>query len=82
MAQDEKVDFIHKDLKETFGSNESGKVHLAVDVKTGEAELVIQKTISERYPVQDYEKVMNLYDRLTCGRGRRVFKLEDLAHND
>ena len=71
--------FIHKDLKETIGSNESSKIRLSVDIQTGEAVLVIEKTITEYFPVTDYDKVMDLYERLNCGRGRKVFKLEDLA---
>ena len=27
--------FIHKDLKETIGSNESSKIRLSVDIQTG-----------------------------------------------
>jgi len=79
MAKAEVRLFIHKDLNETIGSNESSRVRLTVDILTGKAELVIEKTITEYYPVTDYDKVMDLYDRLNCGSGRKVFKLEDLA---
>lgn len=75
-----KQDFIFKDIETTHGASESARVYLAVTIRDGESELVIEKTITERYPVQEYEKVIDLYERLTCGSGRKMFKLEQLAH--
>jgi hypothetical protein len=72
-------DFIFKSLRETCSAGESAKVYIVVDVKTGKSELVIEKTISERYPVQKLEEVERLYERITGGGGRRLWKLEELV---
>ena len=66
-------------LVSSCGSRESSSVRLDVDTKTGEAELIIEKTFTERYPVTDYEKVMALHERLNRGGGRRAYSLEDLT---
>jgi hypothetical protein len=66
-------------LCESFGSGESSKVELIADTETGKTELVIRKTITERYPITDYEKVMRLYENLNRCGGRRVWSLEDLT---
>lgn len=63
----------------SIGSSESSRVRLVADTKTGETELVISKTITERYPITDYKKVMQLYEGLIRGGGRRVYKLKDLT---
>ena len=77
----EETFFIFQTLKEISGTSESEKVYLATTIKDGKSELVISKTITERYPVQDYNKVMDLFERLSCGAGRKVFTLEELAHH-
>lgn len=74
-----KVEYLRKDIASVTGSGEQSEVYLEVDVKTGESELVIKKTILERYPVQDYDKVMDLHERLNAGGGRRVYSLEELT---
>lgn len=73
-------DMIFTDLFTTHGSNESVKVYQCTNVNTGESELVIEKTITERYPVTKLEKVIDLYERLTCGSGRKVWSLNEIAH--
>lgn len=73
--------WIRKEITSRFGSRESSEVYLEVDTKTGESELVISKTITERYPVQDIEKVKALHERLNGGGGRRMYSLEDLTKN-
>lgn len=40
---------------------------------------MVRKTIIEYFPVTDYEKVMDLHERLKRGGGRRRYKLEDLT---
>ena len=75
----DKKTHIHKDLASSTGSGESSQVYMTVEIATGEAELVIEKTIRERYPVQDYDKVMQLHENLNRGGGRRVWSLEDLT---
>lgn len=74
-----KEEFIRKELATACGSGEESEVYLEVEISTGQSELVIKKSIIERYPVQDYEKVMDLHKRLNRGGGRRVWSLEDLT---
>lgn len=73
-------DMIFSDLVSSEGSGESSKVYTITTIKDGKTEIVIQKTITERYPVQDYEKVMDLYERLNCGSGRKCWTLDEIAH--
>lgn len=74
-----KETFIHTPIKPSTGSTESAEVRMVTHIADGTSELVISKTITERYPVQDYEKVMALYESLNRGDGRRVFILEEIA---
>lgn len=66
-------------IASSTGSSESSKVELVADTKTGEAELVIKKTITERYPITEYQKVMQLHNDLNRGGGRIIWSLEDLT---
>jgi len=66
-------------IASSTGCSESSKVELVADTKTGETELVIRKTITERYPITEYQKVMQLHNDLNRGGGRRVWSLEDLT---
>lgn len=75
----EKVSYIKKDISSTTGSSECSRVYLIVDISSGESELVVEKTIIERYPVQEYEKVMSLYENLNRGGGRKCWSLNDLT---
>ena len=71
--------FITKEIEATYGSSESSRVELVVSTVTGEAELVIEKTFTERYPVTDYDKVIQLHKDLNRGGGRRAYTLMDLT---
>lgn len=75
-----KETYLIKDIRETCGSGEGARMYAITTIATGETEIVIKKSITERMPIQDYEKAIDLYERLTCGSGRKVFKLEELAH--
>jgi hypothetical protein len=70
---------IIKEIVSSCGSSESSRVYLIADIRSGETELVIEKTISERYPITDYEKVMDLHKQITGGGGRRLMKIKDFA---
>ena len=70
---------ISHDLKHTHGSSEECRLYQYTSLIDGESEFVIEKTIRERFKITDYDKVIDLYDRLTCGGGRQVFELENLA---
>lgn len=77
---EKKPHWIYKDLVSSGSGNESSRVYMSTDTHDGKSELIIEKTIIERYPVQEYEKVMDLYDRLNCGSGRKLWSLEEIAH--
>lgn len=62
----------------SFSPIERSKVEMIADTETGETQLVISKTIIERYPITDYDKVMNLYEKINRGGGRKLIKLKDL----
>lgn len=74
-----KEDYIYKEITSCVGSGESSEVFMQVEIATGKAELVIKKTIREVYPIQDYDKVMRLHERLNAGGGRKCWSLEDLT---
>lgn len=61
------------------GSSESSQVYMIADLVSGDTELVIEKTITERYPITDYDKVMKLYDEINACGGRRLFSLKDFT---
>ena len=69
---------IYKSITGVTGSGESTEVFLMVDKKTGKSELVITKEIREYHPVTDYDKVIDLHERLNRS-GRRCYSLEDLT---
>ena len=62
-----------------IGASESSTVEMIACTKTGETELVIKKTITERYPITEYKSVMRLFENLNRGGGRRIWSLEDLT---
>jgi len=70
---------VHKICSST-GSSESSEVYLIADLVSGKTELVIEKTITERYPITDYEKVMKLYEDINAGGGRICLSLKDFAN--
>lgn len=72
-------DLIFTDIASCCGSEEKSRVYMVTHVKSGETELVIEKTIMERYPVTDLKKVIKLHDDLNRGGGRRLWKLKDLT---
>ena len=49
-------------------------------VHSGKTEIVIEKTITKRMPVQDLRKAKEMYEQLTCGNGRRAYEIEDLIN--
>jgi hypothetical protein len=69
---------IHKTCSST-GSSESSEVYMIADLVSGETQLVIEKTITERYPITDYDKVMKLYEEINAGGGRITLSLKDFT---
>jgi len=75
-----KREFIFNKLRETSGSEQSTKLTLCTDVATGETTAIVSHEISQRFPVTEVNTAEDLFERLTCGSGRRAYKPQDLAH--
>jgi len=71
---------IIKDLRSTIGGGEGAKLYVVTTVSDCTTEVVVEKNISERFPIQELEKATDLFERLTCGGGRKCWSLEELAH--
>jgi len=65
---------ITKTVAQCVGARQSTKVELVVDISSGKAELIVEKTFVDYYPVSDYEEVMKLYDRLNDIRHTNTLK--------
>lgn len=74
-----KEKYIHKELVKSSTPGESTSVRMRTKIKDGSSELIISHTITERFAVQDYDKVMELKERLTNGEGRRFVSLDEIA---
>jgi hypothetical protein len=72
------ISIVHN-IASTTGGRESSTVELIANVFTGTTELVISKTITETYPITDYHKVMDLYNNLNSGGGRKLWTLQELT---
>lgn len=55
---------IHHKLMQSVGANESTEVSLVADTNTGETQLVLTRTLTERYPITEYSNVARMYDLL------------------
>lgn len=75
-----KRDYIFNKLREHGGAEEGAKLTLCTDVATGETTVIVEKTIIERYKVQELDKAEDLYERLTCASGRKRVTLNEIAH--
>lgn len=71
-------DFISKELASRFGGGEASKIYVITNVHKGDTEVVVEHTISERYPIQELEKAANIYERFGLGNGRYLMTLEDM----
>jgi len=74
-----KIDSIINNIVSTHGSSESSEVYTITDIKTGETEIVISKTFTERYSIKEYPKVMELYEGLNRGGGRKGHTLKEFT---
>lgn len=63
-----------------MGDDQHTKVTIVTHISTGETEAVLSHKVSQRFPVTELHKAEDLYERLTCGSGRKAYKPEDLAH--
>ena len=71
--------FIRTTLNSCTGSDESTRMFVEIDTENGLSEIVIERSIRQRMPVQRIKKAKRLYEQLTGGSGRKIFKLEDLV---
>ena len=72
--------YLYHFLRSSTGGGESAKLEISMNVRTGEATAIVSKEIRQYFPLKELEKAEDLYERLTCGGGRRVYELEDIAH--
>ena len=77
-----KQDFIKTVRRTCHGTDSDTQISTLLNVKKGDTFVVIEHTIKEKMPIQDLYKAEDLFDRLTCGDGRRAYELEELAHNN
>jgi len=70
--------FIRKEVRSRASGGESTTVTLQVEIATGKAGLVIEKSIREYYPVQEMDAVLELYEDLNRS-GVQSYTLADLA---
>lgn len=76
-----KLNFLFHTLMERYGMGEETKLEQITTIKDNESKLKISFTISESFDIKDYNKAVDLYERLGCGGGRRMYKLDELAHH-
>lgn len=74
-------DMIITDLQSCSGSDESTRVYMISHIKDGNTEVIVEHKIREIFSLNDYEKAIDMYERLTCASGRRQWQLKDLAHH-
>ena len=78
----EKRTHITQNLRQVCGSTEGTKMYVITTVHSGETEVVVDHKISKRFPVQDLEQAEEMFEKLTHGRGRRVYGLEEIANEE
>lgn len=73
-------DYIFHDMRKQIGGDEETRLYTITTIKTGKTEVVVEKTLTQRMPIQKLAKAEDLYERLTCSAGRKLYKPEDIAH--
>ena len=73
---------IIKEIASTGGTSESSRIYVIITVHSGKSEVVIEKTITKRMPVQEYNKAVDLYEKLNHGNGRRCYELDEIANEE
>lgn len=74
------MQYERKVLRQICSGDESVELELVTNMKTGESQLELHKTITQRFETKDLDKAEALADRLMGGGGRRFYSLEDLAN--
>ncbi|KKN06994.1 hypothetical protein LCGC14_1071840 [marine sediment metagenome] len=76
--ENEPQSHISYNLRESSGSSEGARLYIITTISTGKTEVVLEKTIKKRFPIQKFNDVKLMYERLNGGGGRRVITIEDL----
>ena len=72
--------WVHVGLQSCIGGAEKTKLFMITDVKEGNTKVFVSHEIREEFDVKDLEEATDLYERLTCGSGRKAWKPNELAH--
>lgn len=78
LIMSEKHTHITKDFVRSGGGNEGTRVYTITSINDGKTEVVLERTISERYPVQKLNEVLDMAKDMDAGGGRRMVFIEDL----
>jgi hypothetical protein len=78
----EKETHIIKELAQGCGSRESRRMYTITAIHSGETQVVIDYTITKRFPIQKLEEAKKMYKDLEKGGGRRVYKLDEIANEE
>jgi len=71
--------FINHSLHQSTSGDESTRCYIMIDKSSGEGEVIVEKTISERMPLKDIKKAEFIYEQLTdTTGGLKVFKIKHL----
>lgn len=73
----EKPEYLYRDICSRIGGGESSDVRLSVSTTTGEAQLVLTYEVRDYFPVTEYDKVIELYEKLG-GSGRKWLNIEKI----
>jgi hypothetical protein len=76
MKEVKRISIVH-DLASMTGSDyTSSEVYMYTSIETGESKIILKRTVGQSFPVQEYEKVMKIYEKLH-GSGK-VITIGDL----
>lgn len=71
-------DYYYKDLKTCVGADETTVLTLITDMRSGRSHIKLSKSVSQKFSTGKIDEAEDLFDKLTGGNGRRLYKPEDL----
>ena len=71
-----------KELSQGGGCGENYRLYAITTIHSGKTEVVLDFTISKRFPIQEIEKAEAMKDKLTACGGRRIYDLEEIANQE